>query len=95
MMKLLPASALIVIFAASPAFAKMDCDAEFRAHMIKMSPYLPTSDRENTCMGCQLAELLSRSADAYRACKAGDEITPHGVWDKILADAEAQSKSSK
>jgi hypothetical protein len=80
---------------ASPSFAKMDCDAEFRAHMSNMSPYLPAPGRANTCMGCQLAELLGRSVDAYKACKAGDEFSPHGVWDKVLADAEAASKSGK
>ena len=92
MMKLLPASALIAIFATSPAFAKMDCDAEFRAHLSKMSPYLPTPDRANTCMGCDLAAALGKSVDAYKACKSGDEFTPHGVWDQIIADMEAKSK---
>jgi hypothetical protein len=92
MMKLLPASALIAIFAASPAFAKMNCDAEFRAHMTKMSPYLPTPDRADTCRGCNLAVALGKSVDAYKACKAGDEFSPHGVWDQVIADMAANSK---
>jgi hypothetical protein len=87
-MKLLPAAtALLAIFAAfaPPAFAKEDCDAGFKTHMGKMSIYIdPTS-------GNDLADVVRRSLDAYNSCKAGDNFSPHGVWDQIIADMQTKT----
>ena len=87
-MKLLPAAtALLAIFAAvaSPAFAKEDCDAGFKAHMGKMTIYV------DKMSGYELADAVRKSLDAYNSCKAGDDFSPHGVWDKIIADMQAKA----
>ena len=87
-MKLLPAAtALLAIFAAfaSPAFAKENCDAGFKTHMGKMSIYI------EKLSGNDLADVVRKSLDAYNSCKAGDDFSPHGVWDKIIADMQAKS----
>ncbi len=43
--------------------------------------------------GYELADAVRKSLDAYNSCKAGDNFSPHGVWDQILADM--QSKAGK
>jgi hypothetical protein len=90
-MKLLPAAALIAAFAAfsSPALAKEDCDGGFKTHMGKMSIYV------DKMSGYELADAVRKSLDAYNSCKAGDNFSPHGVWDQVLADMEAKSKAAK
>jgi hypothetical protein len=86
-MKLLPAAALLAVFAAfaSPAFAKEDCDAGFKTHRGKMSIYI------DKISGYELADAVRMSFDAYNSCKAGDNFSPHGVWDQILADMAAKA----
>ena len=90
-MKLLPAAALIAAFAAfaSPAVAKEDCDGGFKTHMSKMTIYV------DKMSGYELADAVRKSLDAYNSCKAGDNFSPHGVWDAILADMEAKAKAAK
>ena len=41
--------------------------------------------------GYELADVVRKSLDAYNSCKAGDDFSPHGVWDKIIADMQAKS----
>jgi hypothetical protein len=36
--------------------------------------------------GNELAEYVRKSLGAYDSCMAGDNFSPHGVWDQILAD---------
>jgi hypothetical protein len=90
-MKYLSAAAIIAAFAAfgSPAIAKEDCDGGFKTHMGKMSVYV------DKMSGYELADAVRKSLDAYNSCKAGDNFSPHGVWDQILADMESKAKSAK
>jgi hypothetical protein len=71
----------------SPALAaKTDCDAGFKSHMSKMSIYV------DKMSGYDLADAVRKPLDAYNSCKAGDDFSPHGVWDQIIADMQAKSK---
>jgi hypothetical protein len=90
-MKLLPAAALIAAFAAfsSPALAKEDCAAGFKTHMGKMTVFI------EKITGGDLASAVQKSIDAYNSCMAGDNFSPHGVWDQVMADMEAKSKAAK
>ena len=86
MKKLTLAALAAVLFAGvTPAFAKEDCDAGFKVHMGKMSIYV------DKMSGYELADAIRKSLDAYNSCKAGDDFSPHGVWDKILADMQAKT----
>ena len=87
-MKLLSFAAAIATAAAlvSPASAKEDCDGGFKTHMGKMAVYV------NNMSGYELADAVRKSLDAYNSCKAGDNFSPHGVWDQIIADMETKSK---
>jgi|APFre7841882724_1041349.scaffolds.fasta_scaffold70674_2 hypothetical protein len=80
------AIAAVLAAGATPAFAaKTDCDAGFKTHMGKMSIYV------DKMSGYELADAVRKSLDAYNTCKAGDDFSPHGVWDKILADMQAKA----
>jgi hypothetical protein len=81
-MKLLPVAAILAVFSvlATPAFAKEDCDGGFKTHMGKMTIYV------DKMSGYELADAVRKSLDAYNSCKAGDDFSPHGVWDQIIAD---------
>ena len=90
MKKLTLAALAALLFAgAAPAFAKEDCDGGFKTHMGKMSIYV------DKMSGYELADAVRKSLDAYNSCKAGDNFSPHGVWDGILADMEAKAKAAK
>lgn len=87
MKKLTLAALAALLFAgAAPAFAKEDCDGGFKTHMGKMSIYV------EKLSGNDLADAIRKSLDAYSSCMAGDSFSPHGVWDKILADMAAKAK---
>lgn len=90
-MKFLPFAALAAVMAvvATPVFAKEDCDGGFKTHMGKMSIYV------DKMSGYELADAVRKSLDAYNSCKAGDNFSPHGVWDQILADMETKAKAAK
>lgn len=87
-MNKLPLAALAaVLFAGvTPALAKEDCDAGFKTHMGKMSIYIDKTS------GYDLADAVRKSLDAYTSCKAGDDFSPKGVWDKIEADMASKAK---
>ena len=85
MSKMFAALAVAFIALAAPAFAKQTCDDGFKTHMGKMSIYV------NKMSGYELADAVRKSLDAYNSCKAGDNFSPHGVWDQILADMEAKA----
>jgi hypothetical protein len=72
----------------APAFAaKPDCDGGYKNFLGKMSIYV------DKMSGYELADAVRKSLDAYNSCTAGDNFSPHGVWDQILADM--QTKSTK
>jgi hypothetical protein len=79
------AFAAALMATAVPALAKTDCDAGFKSHMSKMSIYV------DKMSGYDLADAVRKSLDAYNSCKAGDDFSPHGVWDKIIADMQSKS----
>ena len=87
-MKALYATAIFAIAAAfgSPAFAKTDCDGGFKTHLGKMTIFV------DKMSGYELADAVRRSLDAYDSCKAGDDFSPHGVWDKIIEEMQAKSR---
>ena len=66
----------------SPAFAaNSDCGTGYKDFVGKMSTYV------NKMSGDELAGYIRKGLGAYDSCMAGDNsITPHGVWDQILAD---------
>ena len=90
-MKFLPAAALLAAFAVfgTPAIAKEDCEAGFKTHMGKMTIFV------EKITGGDLASAVQKSLDAYNSCKAGDNFSPHGVWDQVLADMDAKAKGAK
>lgn len=77
--------AAFAVALATPALAKTDCDEGFRKHMSAMSIYTQSMS------GYELADAVRKSLDAYDSCKAGDDFSPHGVWDQILADMKAKA----
>jgi hypothetical protein len=69
-----------------PAFvAKTDCDAGYKKFLSGMSVYV------DKMTGYELADAVRKSLDAYNSCSAGDNFSPHGVWDQILADMKTKS----
>ncbi len=86
MTKMLAACAVALFALAAPAYAKTDCDAGFKTHMGKMSIYI------DKMSGYDLADAVRKSLDAYNSCKAGDNFSPHGVWDQVISDMAAKSK---
>jgi hypothetical protein len=79
------AVAALAIAAAVPAVAKTDCAAGYKTFMGKMSTTV------DIVSGDALAEAVRKSLVAYDSCKAGDDFSPHGVWDKIYADMAASA----
>ncbi len=64
----------------TPAVAKEDCAAGYKTFMGKMAVFIPNVS------GGDLASAVKKGLAAYDSCQAGDDFSPHGVWDKILAD---------
>jgi hypothetical protein len=69
----------------TPALAKSDCDGGYKNFLSKMSIYV------DKMSGYELADAVRKSLDAYNSCTAGDNFSPHGVWDGILADMQAKA----
>ena len=82
----LAAAAAVLVAGLTPAVAAQDCAGGYKTFLGKMSKMVDGSG------GDMLAEAIRRSLVAYDSCKAGDDFSPHGVWDKILADTEASMK---
>ena len=74
------ALAAALIAGVTPAFAASDCNTSYKDFVGKMSTYV------NKMSGDELAGFIRKGLGAYDACMAGDAISPHGVWDGILAD---------
>ncbi len=81
----LAAIAVALAGAGTPALAKVDCDGGFKTHMSKMTIYI------DKVTGYDLADAVRKSLDAYNSCKAGDNFSPHGIWDQIEADMKAKA----
>lgn len=79
------ACAVALVTVTGPAFAKYDCDNGFKNYMAKMSIYIDKTS------GYELSDAVRKSLDAYDSCKAGDDFSPHGVWDKIEQDMAAKA----
>lgn len=77
------------VAAATPVLAaKADCDDGYKKFLGKMSIYV------DKMSGYELADAVRKSLDAYNSCTAGDDFSPHGVWDKILVDMQAKAKGN-
>ena len=73
--------AALLVAGITPAFAKEDCNGGYKDFVSKMSTYV------NKMSGDEIAGYIRKGLGAYDSCMAGDNsITPHGVWDGILAD---------
>jgi len=74
--------AALLVASMSPAFAATsDCGTGYKDFVSKMSTYV------NKMSGDEIAGYIRKGLGAYDSCMAGDNsITPHGVWDGILAE---------
>jgi hypothetical protein len=85
MKKLALAAAAVALAAGlAPAVAKTDCAAGYKTFLGNMMKVVEGTG------GDALAEAIRKSLTAYDACKAGDDFSPHGIWDKINADLAAK-----
>jgi len=80
------ALAALLVAGSAPAFAAQDCAGGYKTFLGKMSTMVDGSG------GDMLAEAIRKSLVAYDSCKAGDDFSPHGVWDKIISDTQAAMK---
>ena len=73
--------AALLVASMSPAFAATsDCATGYKDFVGKMSTYV------NKMSGDEIAGYIRKGLGAYDSCMAGDAISPHGVWDGILAE---------
>ena len=73
--------AALLVASTSPAFAAAsDCATGYKDFVSKMSTYV------NKMSGDEIAGYIRKGLGAYDSCMAGDAISPHGVWDGILAE---------
>ena len=74
--------AAVLIAGVTPGFAATsDCGTGYKDFVSKMSTYV------NKMSGDEIAGYIRKGLGAYNSCMAGDNsITPHGVWDGILAE---------
>ena len=71
--------ATVLVAGAGPAFAK-DCESGYKAYLAEMSKNIEIMSAS------WLADAGRKSAEAYAACKAGDEFAPYGVWQNLVAE---------
>lgn len=85
---MLSLAGILIVGSMTPVLAaKSDCDAGYRDFVKKMSPYV------DNVSGDELAGYVRKALGAYDSCTAGDSsITPHGVWDEILAEMQNKKK---
>jgi hypothetical protein len=70
----------LLLVGVTPAFAKEDCNGGYKDFLVKMSSHF------SNMSGDELAGYIRKGLGAYDSCMAGDALSPHGVWDQILAD---------
>lgn len=75
------AAAALLVAGIAPAHAKLDCNKEFQDFYLRIH-----GSGAAQLGGDKLAEISRQSVRAYDACQSGDDITPRGIWDKLLAD---------
>jgi hypothetical protein len=69
----------------TPVLAKEDCNGGYKTFLGQISTYV------NKMSGYELADNVRKSLDAYNSRTAGDNFSPHGVWDGILTDMNAKA----
>lgn len=86
---ILAALAAITLTGSTAVFAaKRDCDTEYKAFLAQYAKGIEVMSAN------WLAEAGRKSAEAFSACKAGDEFGPYGVWQNLVAELEAQTKKT-
>ena len=83
------ALAAALLAGVTPALAKEDCNGGYKDFLGKMSSHM------SNMSGNELAEYVRKSLGAYDSCMAGDNFSPHGVWDKILSDMDTAAGYGK
>jgi len=76
------ALAAALLAGVSPAFAKEDCAGGYKDFVTKMSTHF------GKMSGSEIADYVRKGLGAYDSCLAGDNFSPHGVWDKLLTDMD-------
>jgi hypothetical protein len=72
--------AALLVAGVTPAFAKEDCNGGYKDFVTKMSSHF------SNMSGDEIAGYIRKGLQGYDSCMAGDNFSPHGVWDQILAD---------
>jgi len=86
-MKPLNLAALFALLSATGALAAApDCASGYKNFVMKVSPYIERVDP------AELPEFMRRGLAALDTCMAGDDFTPHGVWDGLAAEMQAKLK---
>ncbi len=80
------ALAAALLAGVTPALAKEDCDGGYKNFLGKMSIYV------DKMSGDELADACASRLTPTTPAAAGDNFSPHGVWDGILADMASKSK---
>ena len=75
------AMSALLLLGAAPAQAKMDCNKDFTDFWKRIN-----LEGHQKLEGAKLADVQRNALRGYDACMAGDDITPRGIWDKIMAD---------
>jgi hypothetical protein len=83
------ALAAALLAGVTPAFAKEDCNGGYKDFLGKMSTHI------SKMSGDELAGYIRKSLGAYDSCMAGDNFSPHGVWDKLLSDMDTAAGYGK
>lgn len=84
---ILAALSIVVATLAAPVFAaEPDCSGGYKIFINRVSPSIDKVNDED------LATLMRRGLSVFDACKAGDNFSPHSVWDQIASEMEAKSK---
>lgn len=72
---------------AIPAFAaKPDCTEGYKIFINRVTPFIDRIE------DLDLATQMRRGLSVFEACQAGDNFSPHGIWDQIAADMAAKAK---
>lgn len=79
-------SAVIAALALPAVAAKQDCFGGYKIFINRVSPFVDRVEAP------ELTMWMRRGLSAFDACEAGDNFTPHGIWDQIAADMEAKAK---
>ena len=74
------ALAAALLAGVTPAFAKEDCSGGYKDFVTRMSSHF------SNMSGDEIAGYIRKGLQGYDSCMAGDNFSPHGVWDQILAD---------